>query len=47
MNQDGLPLRIVLTAGQASDKAAVAHLIDDLAPAQRRWWPTAATTPRP
>jgi transposase len=28
----GLPLRIVLTAGQASDKAAVAELIQGLAP---------------
>ena len=34
MNQDGLPLRIVLSAGQASDKAAVAELIDGLPPAQ-------------
>lgn len=33
MNQDGLPLRIVLSAGQASDKAAVAALIDGLPPA--------------
>src|SRR5690606_29495586 len=30
VNQDGLPLRIVLSAGQASDKAAVAALIDGL-----------------
>ena len=34
MNQDGLPLRIVLSAGQASDKAAVADLIDGLPPAK-------------
>ena len=34
VNQDGLPLRIVLSAGQASDKAAVAELIDGLPPAQ-------------
>ena len=34
MNQDGLPLRIVLSAGQASDKAAVAALIDALPPAK-------------
>ena len=34
MNQDGLPLRIVLSAGQASDKAAVAELLDGLPPAQ-------------
>ena len=34
MNQDGLPLRIVLSAGQASDKAAVADLIAGLPPAQ-------------
>lgn len=34
VNQDGLPLRIVLSAGQASDKAAVAALIDGLPPAQ-------------
>ena len=34
MNQDGLPLRIVLSAGQATDKAAVAELIDGLPPAQ-------------
>jgi transposase len=33
VNQDGLPLRIVLSAGQASDKAAVAALIDGLPPA--------------
>ena len=33
MNQDGLPLRIVLSAGQASDKAAVEALIDGLPPA--------------
>lgn len=34
MNQDGLPLRIVLSAGQASDKAAVEALIDGLPPAR-------------
>ena len=34
MDQDGLPLRIVLSAGQASDKAAVEALIDGLRPAQ-------------
>jgi len=34
VNQDGLPLRIVLSAGQASDKAAVEALIDGLAPAK-------------
>lgn len=34
MNQDGLPLRLVLSAGQASDKAAVAELIDGLPPAR-------------
>ena len=34
MNQDGLPLRIVISAGQASDKAAVAELIAGLPPAQ-------------
>ena len=34
MNQDGLPLRIVLSAGQASDKAAVEALIDGSPPAQ-------------
>jgi transposase len=34
VNQDGLPLRIVLSAGQASDKAAVAALIDALPPAK-------------
>ncbi|UFN46857.1 IS5 family transposase [Roseomonas sp. OT10] len=34
VNQDGLPLRIVLSAGQASDKAAVEALIDGLPPAQ-------------
>jgi transposase len=33
VNQDGLPLRIVLSAGQASDKAAVEALIDGLPPA--------------
>jgi transposase len=34
VNQDGLPLRIVLSAGQASDKAAVEALIDGLPPAR-------------
>ena len=34
MDQDGLPLRIVLSAGQASDKAAVEALIDGLKPAR-------------
>ncbi|MDQ1153965.1 hypothetical protein QE389_001164 [Brevundimonas sp. SORGH_AS 993] len=34
VDQDGLPLRIVLSAGQASDKAAVAELIDGLPPAK-------------
>ena len=34
VDQDGLPLRIVLSAGQASDKAAVEALIDGLKPAQ-------------
>lgn len=34
MNQDGLPLRIVLSVGQASNKAALAELIDGLPPAQ-------------
>jgi transposase len=34
VDQDGLPLRIVLSAGQASDKAAVAELIDGLPPAR-------------
>lgn len=34
VNQDGLPLRIVLSAGQASDKAAVEALIDGLPPAK-------------
>ena len=33
VDQDGLPLRIVLSAGQASDKAAVEALIDGLKPA--------------
>ena len=32
--QDGLPLRIVLSAGQASDKAAVEALVEGLKPAQ-------------
>ena len=34
MDGRGLPLRIVLTAGQASDKAAVPALIAGLAPAR-------------
>ena len=34
MNQDCLPLRNVISAGQASDKAAVEALIDGLKPAQ-------------
>ena len=34
MNQDGLPLRIVLSAGQTCDKAVVEALIDGLAPAE-------------
>jgi hypothetical protein len=34
VNQDGLPLRIVLSAGQPSDKAAVEALIDGLPPAK-------------
>ena len=34
VDQDGLPLRVVLSAGQASDKAAVGALIDGLKPAQ-------------
>lgn len=34
VDQDGLPLRLVLSAGQASDKAAVAALIDGLPPAK-------------
>lgn len=34
VDQDGLPLRIVLSAGQASDKAAVEALIVGLKPAQ-------------
>jgi transposase len=34
VNHHGLPLRIVLSAGQASDKAAVAALIHNLPPAQ-------------
>jgi transposase len=34
VDQDGLPLRIVLSAGQASDKAAVEALIDGLNPAR-------------
>jgi transposase len=34
VDQDGLPLRVVLSAGQASDKAAVEALIDGLKPAQ-------------
>ncbi len=34
VDQDGLPLRLVLSAGRASDKAAVADLIEDLPPAK-------------
>lgn len=34
VDERGLPLRIVLSAGQASDKAAVAALIDGLPPAR-------------
>ncbi|HXA37591.1 MAG TPA: IS5 family transposase [Phenylobacterium sp.] len=34
VDQDGLPIRIVLSAGQASDKAAVADLIEGLPPAR-------------
>ena len=34
VDQDGLPIRIVLSAGQASDKAAVAELIEGLPPAR-------------
>ncbi len=34
MDENGLPLRIVLSAGQASDKAAVAALLDGLPPAR-------------
>jgi transposase len=34
VDKDGLPLRIVLSAGQASDKAAVEALIDGLKPAR-------------
>jgi transposase len=33
VDQDGLPVRLVLSAGQASDKAAVAELIEGLPPA--------------
>ena len=34
VDQDGLPLRITLSAGRASDKAAVEELIDGLRPAK-------------
>lgn len=34
MDENGLPLRIVLSAGQASDKAAVAALLNGLPPAR-------------
>jgi transposase len=34
VDENGLPLRIVLSAGQASDKAAVAALLDGLPPAR-------------
>jgi transposase len=33
VDENGLPLRIVLSAGQASDKAAVGALLDGLPPA--------------
>ena len=34
MDENGLPLRIVLSAGQASDKAAVGALLEGLPPAR-------------
>lgn len=34
VNQDGLPLRITLSPGQASDKAVVEALLEGLPPAQ-------------
>jgi transposase len=34
VDENGLPLRIVLSAGQASDKAAVAALLNGLRPAR-------------
>jgi transposase len=34
VDENGLPLRIVLSTGQASDKAAVATLLDGLPPAR-------------
>jgi hypothetical protein len=34
VNQDGLPPRIVFSAGQASDRGAMEALIDRLPPAQ-------------
>jgi transposase len=34
VDENGLPLRIVLSAGQASDKAAVATLLEGLPPAR-------------
>ena len=34
VDEQGLPIRIVLSAGQASDKAAVPALIEGLAPAR-------------
>jgi transposase len=34
VDENGLPLRIVLSAGQASDKAAVGALLDGLPPAR-------------
>jgi transposase len=34
VDENGLPLRIVLSAGQASDKAAVAALLNGLPPAR-------------
>lgn len=34
LDQDGLPLRIILSSGQASDKAAVDALLEGLPPAR-------------
>jgi hypothetical protein len=34
VDENGLPLRIVLSAGQASDKTAVAALLEGLPPAR-------------
>ena len=42
----GLPLRFVLTAGQASDKTTAPSLVDGL-PAPATSSPTAATSPAP